>query len=341
MIYFLISGLRRKPLQQGQPTYEVNPDFLAQLMEDNARRRLQQQFEHQLELINMQIQRQRQKQERMRERFRQQQLAAMAAENDDYDYGRKFSETQNLIPQQYDPYDNTNTDFSFKYQTLGDGGSLAGIKNNIDFAVRPSDPRYYETDSANENVDNDIQNGDNADDAEDAANVADGNQDVVSDDEKDEDLDSQVLDEYVEYNPKEGTANTNAIGDIKDKTDKSVDDSLLVLAPNQAGLQEQNPNPNFHRIKPQTQAAKASVGLSAINVKGVAPAHQDINSLINKLQPKQDETNSEEHHDGSHAVVREHLGMKGEMGMYIVALIAGVSAAATVGLFVLGIAWYT
>lgn len=40
-------------------------------------------------------------------------------------------------------------------------------------------------------------------------------------------------------------------------------------------------------------------------------------------------------------VIKKHMEMDAAMGMYVVALIAGVSAAVTVGLIALGIGWYT
>lgn len=42
-----------------------------------------------------------------------------------------------------------------------------------------------------------------------------------------------------------------------------------------------------------------------------------------------------------HEVERKHMEMETALGMYVIALIAGVSAAVTVGLLAIGIGWYT
>ncbi|XP_019895549.1 uncharacterized protein LOC101890295 isoform X2 [Musca domestica] len=366
----IFKSLRRRPLQPAQSSsYEVNSDFLTQLMEENARRRLQQQFEQHLELINLKLMRQRQREERLRERYRQQQLAAMAAENDDdYDYVRKYKENTDVNTdsvssssssssgsinnnignsnnnnnlQYVEQYDNTNQDFSFKYPSLE---NIHNLRDRINFAVNPNDPRYYE------NVDENaggymVGNMEAANDIDGLRDEdAGGEDDEVTDGEKDEDLDSQVLDEYEEYTPQVDANGIEADGKAAGK----LSGDTMILPPQQAGIVGQGSNPNFHRIKPQSVSAAAAAGVNSINVKqvqagGVAPARQDMTSLIDKLHPKGDQLTPGVM-DGSgdgHMVVREHLGMKGEMGMYVVALIAGVSAAATVGLFVLGIAWYT
>lgn len=332
-------GLRRRPLQQAPASYEVNSDFLTQLMEENARRRLQQQFEQHLELINMQLMRQRQREERLRERYRQNQLAAMAAENEEYEYMRKFKEQNenNNNLQQYDQYDNSNPDFSYKYPVIN---SLESQRGRIKFAVPPTDLRYYEVDDERnddtEEADNNEENAIRVEESED--NDAQQEDDVEGVEmDKEEDLDSRVLEEYEEYKPNEEDNKADSkSGDAKSST--------MILSPAQAGVATGtgSGNTNFHRIKPQTAAAAAAAGVSSVNVQNViAPARHDINTLYDKLNPKIDHTQKPEVNEGHGMVLREHLGMKGEMGMYVVALIAGVSAAATVGLFVLGIAWYT
>lgn len=338
-----ILGLRRRPLQQAPASFEVNSDFLAQLMEENARRRLQQQFEQNIELINMQLERQRQRQERLRERYRQQQLAAMAAESEDYEYMRKFKEqnvnnNNNNNLQQYDQYDNSNTDFSYKYQTLN---KLGNSQESIKFAVPPSDPRYYEPDERfNEDEDDRIEGYGYNNEENQIRQDTGANDNVVGVEvDKEEDLDSRVLEEYEEYIPRKDT------DDNKENIKNQVA-STLVLSPAQTGVTSSvGGNTNFHRIKPQSASAAAAAGVNTQNVKQtytgeMVPARHDITTLIDKLQPKKDQSHDGDINDG-HMVIREHLGMKREMSMYMVALIAGVSAAATVGLFVLGIAWYT
>ncbi|XP_059225143.1 uncharacterized protein LOC106095463 [Stomoxys calcitrans] len=350
-------GLRRRPLQPAQSSsYEVNSDFLTQLMEENARRRLQQQFEQHLELINLKLLRQRQREERMRERYRQQQLAAMAAENDeDYDYVRKFKENadsnldtsavqsgnnNNNNLQFVDQYDNTNQDFSYKYPSLE---NIHNLRDRINFAVNPNDPRYYETidDNAGGYMVGNMEASSVVEQLRDEDAGA-GVDDEGVEMDKEEDLDSQVLEEYEEYTPQEN----NNEADAKNSGKVAEDPSTMVLPPQQAGIVGQSGNANFYRIKPQSASAAAAAGVNGVNVKqmqmgGVAPARQDMTSLLDKLHPKGNQLPAMEGSNEAHMVVREHLGMKGEMGMYVVALIAGVSAAATVGLFVLGIAWYT
>lgn len=333
-------------------------------MEENARRRLQQQFEQHLELINFKLMRQREREERLRERYRQQQLAAMAAENDeDYDYVRKFKENSvdsnsggssnvatnnnnnnNNNLQYVEQYDNTNKDFSYKYPSLE---NIHNLRDRINFAVDPNDPRYYETtdDDAGGYMVGNMEANNEVEELRDED--AGGEDDEGVEVDKEEDLDSHVLDEYEEYTPQDETAAAEA-GDGKNAIKVSGDSSTMVLPPQQGGIVGQNGNANFYRIKPQSASAAAAAGVNSVNVKqlqsgGVAPARQDMTSLIDKLHPKGEQM-PQAAMDGStdgHMVVREHLGMKGEMGMYVVALIAGVSAAATVGLFVLGIAWYT
>ncbi|KAM7344078.1 uncharacterized protein ACRADG_010907 [Cochliomyia hominivorax] len=335
-------GLRRRPLQQAAASYEVNSDFLTQLMEENARRRLQQQFEQHLELINMQLMRQRQREERLRERYRQNQLAAMAAENEEYEYMRKFKEqnenniNSNNNLQQYDQYDNTNPDFSYKYPTIN---NLESQRGKIKFAVPPTDLRYYEVDDERNDETNESDNGEDnnvrVEDGEEEEGDEEENEVEGVEVDKEEDLDSRVLEEYEEYKPKEGEEEDNKVESKLDETKNT-----MILSPAQAGVATASAagNTNFHRIKPQTAAAAA--GVNTVQQVATPPRH-DVNTLINKLNPKVDHTQQPDINDGHAMVLREHLGMKGEMGMYVVALIAGVSAAATVGLFVLGIAWYT
>uniref|UniRef100_A0A1A9WQS4 Neural proliferation differentiation and control protein 1 n=1 Tax=Glossina brevipalpis TaxID=37001 RepID=A0A1A9WQS4_9MUSC len=305
-------GLRRKPLQQLQPAYEVNTDFLAQLKEENARRRLQQQYDQLLELINMQINRQRQRQERLRERFRQQQLAAMAADNSE-EYSANFNDdynNNNNKANELNEYDTTNPEFSYKISNW----DIGNLKHRIEFAVGPADPRFYENEGiiselTEENSGTDIKNNNKVND---------------KDEDEEEGLDPKVLDEYEEL-PK------------IDHTDSEPNEMENINANNvalisQSAMPSEQMSINLHRIKPQSTTFKQ-------NQIGLVPAHQDLSALIDKLH--QNLEHSEKFNDENHLVVREHLNMKAEMGMYVVALIAGVSAAATVGLFVLGIVWYT
>lgn len=69
-------------------------------------------------------------------------------------------------------------------------------------------------------------------------------------------------------------------------------------------------------------------------------SRHDLNGMIEKLQNRHNEFGV--HKGISHKdVVQKPIEQHGAMGMYIVALVAGISAAVTVGLIGLGIAWFT
>lgn len=75
----------------------------------------------------------------------------------------------------------------------------------------------------------------------------------------------------------------------------------------------------------------------------VLKSREDLKSLIEKLQISGQDSaiinNGQFIHQND--VTKKHLEMDAAVGMYVVALIAGVSAAVTVGLIALGIGWYT
>lgn len=298
-------------MQQLQPAYEVNTDFLAQLKEENARRRLQQQYDQLLELINMQINRQRQRQERLRERFRQQQLAAMANGDSNEEYSINFNDDYNSNKvNEANEYDATNPEFSYKISNW----DLDSLKNRMEFAVGPADPRFYENEGEVHQV------------SEERSSAEIKSLDKINEKDEDdgEDLDPKVLEEYEELPKVDQTDSEH-----NDLENANADNVVLIAQPATPGEQT---SINFHRIKPQSSTFKQ-------NQMGLVPAHQDLSALIDKLHQNLEQ--SEKINDENHLVVREHLNMKAEMGMYVVALIAGVSAAATVGLFILGIVWYT
>lgn len=62
---------------------------------------------------------------------------------------------------------------------------------------------------------------------------------------------------------------------------------------------------------------------------------EEINGMLEQLK-KDDEKNT-----GRSDVIQKPMDIDSVMGMYVVALVAGISAAITVGLISLGIAWYT
>ncbi|XP_054738494.1 uncharacterized protein LOC129244723 [Anastrepha obliqua] len=357
-------GLRRKPLRQFlQQPFDVSSDYLAQLMEENARRRLQQTFEQQLERINMQMNRQRQRDEQ-RERLSQR-LQLLAAENAeeneeegeaemDVESTEIDEDTYDANRNQYNSYKNFNNNnnnninrnqyvdpnglFSYKYPSpnMVDMNSEI-LRERIPFAVGPADPRFFERDSVE-------------------------NEDSNNSDE----LDSRALDDYQEFVPAEsqnigakvvaaatsnGEATTLAPGDAKPP--------VLAPAPVETAKLVDGGAATFHRIKPQSAAAAAAVAganvVAAMKPNTEDVANEDSNprhALIDKLQKEGKAASVINNHDvaaaldgggdgGANMVVRQHLGVDGDIGMYLVALIAGVSAAVTVGLIALFIAWYT
>ncbi|XP_030388611.1 uncharacterized protein LOC115634829 [Scaptodrosophila lebanonensis] len=335
-------GLRRRPTQQQlEPQYELHSDFLAQLMEDNARRRLNQQFGQQLELIRLKLRRQRQLLERERYRQRQQELQMLAESEDDYN--------NNLNNQQYDQYDNAEADaaygspldaeFDAHPSSYSPGLSFnrnSILRERIPFAVGPNDARFF----------------DNASDPS-------------------AELDSRALDDYEEYAPVEsaparaamgvaaaaaagaggGAGGGAGIASSVEPTASSKQIPSKLITPVLAPAPVETPKlldgtaANFHRIKPQTAAAAAVAG---VNLAQPKDAQHEISALIDKLQ-KQSKTPISAMNSVSSVgqpepneqfVLRQHLGMNSEFGVYIVALIAGVSAAVTVGLIALGVTWF-
>ncbi|XP_004520512.1 uncharacterized protein LOC101453000 [Ceratitis capitata] len=378
-------GLRRKPFRQYlQQSFDVSTDYLAQLMEENARRRLQQTFEQQLERINFQMNRQRQIDEQ-RERLNQrlQMLAGENAEESNEESGEVDVESTeiegdsyNANRNRYNNYKNYNGNnnnngidnnnignqyvdpngfFSYKYSPV----DMLNMKNNIareriPFAVGPADPRFFERDSAEVEAE---ENNGNSDE-----------------------LDSRALDDYQEFVPAESqnigaktapAALPGATGVAADADAATADTTdsetvtvtasdakapVLAPAPVEAAKLSDNGATTFHRIKPQSAAAAAAVAGASVAAAIKQDATEDnsnpthVNALINKLRKEgksativdgQDAATALGGNGGDNLVMRQHLGVDGEMGMYLVALIAGVSAAVTVGLIALGIAWYT
>lgn len=333
-------------------------------MEENARRRLQQTFEQQLERIHMQMNRQRQRDER-RERLNQrlQMLAAENAEESNEDSGEVEMESTEVDENAYDltqnqdnvyrsndngnrnQYVDPNGFFTYKYDTPME----MNLRERIPFAVGPDDPRFFEQNSG------EVENARNSDE-----------------------LDSRALDDYQEFVPAESqnigakaaaiaaanatpTSATNA--ELSTDAPTEVKAPVLAPAPVDSAKLSDSGSTTFHRIKPQNAAAAAAVAGAGVVAAMKLPTAQDasddsnarhhINALIDKLQKEGKSASIVNTHDvaaalggnsiggGDNLVVRQHLGVDGEMGMYLVALIAGVSAAVTVGLIALGIAWYT
>lgn len=63
---------------------------------------------------------------------------------------------------------------------------------------------------------------------------------------------------------------------------------------------------------------------------------EDLNKFQKKMREEDAYSNAYQHD-----VERKHMEMDTALGMYVIALIAGVSAAVTVGLLAIGIGWYT
>ncbi|KAH8233636.1 hypothetical protein KR026_010754 [Drosophila bipectinata] len=317
-------GLRRRPIQAPamDPQSEQEYAFLAQMMEQYARRRLQQQFDHQLHEINLKMDRQRQLLERERYRQRQQQLQVQREAEEEYENGNG-----NQLNQQYDQYDNAEAEASYgspldavpdvqppiylprlpnlpnlpNRPNLGDSPNRNSVlRERIPFAVGPNDARFFDN-----------------------PNDPSG------------ELDSRALEDYEEYAPIEPTPDGVKTGKIATPVPAPV--------PVEPPKVLDAANANFHRINPQSVAAAAVAGVNLPQAKDQGATHE-INALINKLQKQSKspiltlvsggDTSQEQ------IVLRQHLGMSNEMGVYIVALIAGVSAAVTVGLLALGVTWF-
>ncbi|XP_067632046.1 uncharacterized protein [Eurosta solidaginis] len=372
-------GLRRKPLRQYlQQPLDVSSDYLSQLMEENARRRLQQTIEQQLERIHMQ-------RERLSQRL--QLLAAEHAEDNEENMGEDVSgsseidedgDTYDANRYQYNSYKNFDANnnnilsngnnnlngnqyvdsyglFSYKYPPpkMGDIANGGILRERIPFAVGPADPRFFA--EQQNSIENDEGNSD--------------------------ELDSRALDDYQEFVPAEsqnfgtkvasasagdaaaaaGNAVTGAILATNSETvsvapDMATKSPVLAPAPVETSKLGDTNAATFHRIKPQSVAAAAAVAGANV-VAAMKPDTTNDNSrhtkiaLYDKLQKEGKSAAIGGAGDMSAAlsgndaadnlVVRQHLGVDGDMGMYLVALIAGVSAAVTVGMIALGIAWYT
>ncbi|XP_020808159.1 uncharacterized protein LOC110184109 isoform X1 [Drosophila serrata] len=319
-------GLRRRPIQAPvmDPQSEQEYAFLAQMMEQYARRRLQQQFDQQLHEINLKMDRQRELLERERYRQRQQELAVRREQEEDYE-----ANEGNNLEQQYDQYDNAEAEASYgsPLEAVPDvqqppslylprlpnlpplpslpkssPGRNSVLRDRIPFAVGPNDARFFDN-----------------------PNDPSG------------ELDSRALEDYEEYAPIEPTLEV-ATAPSKTKIETPVAAPVPVEPPKLLDVA----SANFHRINPQSVAAAAVAGVNLPQGKDQSP--QELNALINKLQKQSKSPHLTLVNDGvanqEQIVLRQHLGMNSEMGVYIVALIAGVSAAVTVGLLALGVTWF-
>ncbi|KAH8290675.1 hypothetical protein KR054_004855 [Drosophila jambulina] len=317
-------GLRRRPIQAPamDPQSEQEYAFLAQMMEQYARRRLQQQFDQQLHEINLKMDRQRQLLERERYRQRQQELEVRREQEEDYE----AANGGNNLEQQYDQYDNAEAEASYgspleagpdvqqppqlylpRLPNLpplpkSSPGRNSVLRDRIPFAVGPNDARFFDN-----------------------PNDPSG------------ELDSRALEDYEEYAPIEPTPEV-ATASSKAKIETPVPAPVPVEPPKLLDVA----SANFHRINPQSVAAAAVAGVNLPQAKDQTP--QELNALISKLQKQSKSPHltlvNDAVADQEQIVLRQHLGMNSEMGVYIVALIAGVSAAVTVGLLALGVTWF-
>ncbi|XP_017070306.1 uncharacterized protein LOC108107332 [Drosophila eugracilis] len=323
-------GLRRRPIQA--PVMDIQSEqeyaFLSQMMEQYARRRLQQQFDQQLHDINMKMDRQRQLLEQERYRQRQEQFEVQREAEEDYEANG------NNLNQQYDQYDNAEAEPSYgspmeavsdvqspplylprlpnlppmhslpNRPNLGNSPNRNSVlRERIPFAVGPNDARFFDN-----------------------PNDPSG------------ELDSRALDDYEEYAPIEPTPEV-ATTASKTKIATPVPAPVPVEPPKLLDAA----NANFHRINPQSVAAAAVAGVNLPQAKEQTPL--ELNALINKLQKQSKAPTHLNLVNGAdpsqeQIVLRQHMGMNSEMGVYIVALIAGISAAVTVGLLALGVTWF-
>lgn len=97
--------------------------------------------------------------------------------------------------------------------------------------------------------------------------------------------------------------------------------------------------PSYKLKAPMEVKPKYNVSTKSRDVK----TRDDLKTLVEHLQINGEENaiiNNGQYISRSD-VIKKHMEMDAAMGMYVVALIAGVSAAVTVGLIALGIGWYT
>ena len=108
---------------------------------------------------------------------------------------------------------------------------------------------------------------------------------------------------------------------------------------------------NFDLTNTQSEDGIPTNKLKApMEVKPMSTKSRDVNmrddlkTLYDDLHAKGHEgviVNREHLQFPKNDVVKKHIEMDAAVGMYVVALIAGISAAVTVGLIAIGIGWYT
>lgn len=199
---------------------------------------------------------------------------------------------------------------TFLYPSKVSGGAAAaasGTHDRIPFAVGPNDPRFYETAPFSEN-------GDDTNSA--ASNTVDTQ------------INSQNASPFVvDYQEMLAAGNPAALtaADAVSVVGQSDDNSAISTSD---GVRA-------YKLKAPMEIIASAVG-----------PRDDLNSLVQKLQSSgqasaiinsRDETAENGHGD----VVRKQMDVNTVVDMYVVAIIAGISASVTVGLIAIGIGWYT
>lgn len=196
----------------------------------------------------------------------------------------------------------------------------------IPFAVGPNDPRFYEPSPI---VAESGGGGGDVDDA-DQVNVIDAASNAIDVTQMNSQNELPFAVDYQEMlsagNPAALTAADDSVGQSNDYSAISTADGVPAIklkAPMEIKASATAP-PSSQRVRP------------------------DLNSLVQKLQSNGQadavlnshaDAASEEHVHGD--VVRKQMDVNAVVDMYVVAIIAGISASVTVGLIAIGIAWYT
>lgn len=197
---------------------------------------------------------------------------------------------QKLLRDQY-PSEIIGDGFTYRLPIVKSSSS-----DDIPFAVGPSDPRYYESDSGSSSSSNNANNANNANNNQYPQQSSNFNKNDLS-----KDVDSYRL-------------SIDGIPSNRPKAPMEVNPKINI---DDNGLYEAN------------MASKSKDVMS----------RDDIKMLVEKLQ----QNNQQEAIVNAFEtdVLKKRMDTNPAVGMYVIALIAGVSAAVTVGLLAVGIGWYT
>lgn len=133
--------------------------------------------------------------------------------------------------------------------------------------------------------------------------------------------------------------------EVKDNFDRSHDDNVVEQNKVIASQKTEDHVPSYKMKAPMEVKPKTNNRLLSSKSTDVL-TRTDLKLLVDQLKKNGQESVIINNGMDSRVfrrndVIKKHLEMEAAVGMYAVALIAGVSAAVTVGLVALGIGWYT